>query len=145
MTPNLTIPDASTSQPPTSTGTTEPQPTRQPEPQVKPEDAEVQVIDENATETPKVITAATDWALPAGRVGKLNVHKSGRVTLDWGGISFDLDRATTVDFVQEALIVSSPPEEEDGAPPRDDSENRVWSMGELCGKFTVMPNWDEML
>jgi DNA-directed RNA polymerase III subunit RPC4 len=143
MTPNLTIPDASTSQP--STDAAENQVTRQPESQVKPEADEVQVVDENASETAKVITAATDWALPAGRVGKLNVHKSGRVTLDWGGISFDLDRATTVDFVQEALIVSSPPEEEDGAPPKDDSENRVWSMGELCGKFTVMPNWDEML
>ncbi|CEJ58249.1 hypothetical protein PMG11_06913 [Penicillium brasilianum] len=143
MTPNLTIPDTSTSQP--STDPAENQVTRQPESQVKPEADEVQVVDENASETAKVITAATDWALPAGRVGKLNVHKSGRVTLDWGGISFDLDRATTVDFVQEALIVSSPPEEEDGAPPKDDSENRVWSMGELCGKFTVMPNWDEML
>jgi DNA-directed RNA polymerase III subunit RPC4 len=143
MTPNLTIPDASTSQP--STSTAESQSALQPEPQVKPEGDEVQVIDENASEIPKVITAATDWALPAGRVGKLNVHKSGRVTLDWGGINFDLDRATAVDFVQEALIVSSPPEEEAGAPPRDDSENRVWSMGELCGKFTVMPNWDDML
>lgn len=143
MTPNLTIPDASTSQP--STDAAENQVARQTEPQVKPDADEVQVVDETATETAKVITAATDWALPAGRVGKLNVHKSGRVTLDWGGISFDLDRATTVDFVQEALIVSSPPEEEDGAPPKDDSENRVWSMGELCGKFTVMPNWDEML
>lgn len=143
MTPNLTIPDASTSQPPTSAAET--QLARQTEPEVKPEGDDVQVLDENASETPKVITAATDWALPAGRVGKLNVHKSGRVTLDWGGISFDLDRATTVDFAQEALIVSSAPEPEDGAPPRDDSENRVWSMGQLCGKFTVMPNWDDML
>ncbi|KAJ5433406.1 uncharacterized protein N7458_012562 [Penicillium daleae] len=144
MTPNLTLPDASTTQP-SSTDTPDNQPARQTEPEVKPEGDDVQVIDDTTPDTPKVITAATDWALPAGRVGKLNVHKSGRVTLDWGGISFDLDRATAVDFVQEALIVSSPPEAEDGAPPRDDSENRVWSMGQLCGKFTVMPNWDEML
>lgn len=47
--------------------------------------------------------------------------------------------------LSEAVIVSRPPEEEDGAPPRDDSENRVWSMGQLCGKFTVMPNWDDIL
>ena len=143
MTPNLAIPSASTTQPSTAPEPT--QSTRQTEPEVKPEGDDVQVIHETTSEIPKVVTAATDWALPAGRVGKLNVHKSGRVTLDWGGISFDLDRATTVDFAQEALIVSSAPEPEDGAPPRDDGENRVWSMGQLCGKFTVMPNWDDML
>lgn len=143
MTPNLSIPSATTTQPSTAPAST--QSTHQAEPEVKPEGDDVQVIDETTSETPKVITAATDWALPAGRVGKLNVHQSGRVTLDWGGISFDLDRATTVDFAQEALIVSSAPEPEDGAPPRADGENRVWSMGQLCGKFTVMPNWDDML
>ncbi|KAJ5690583.1 hypothetical protein N7462_004975 [Penicillium macrosclerotiorum] len=141
MTPNLTLSGSTAT---TNTTTTTPA-ERNPSPspgEVKPED-NVHDLD-GPPETPKVITAATDWALPAGRVGKLNVHKSGRVTLDWGGISFELDRATTVDFVQEALIVSSPEPEVEGRAPKED-EQRVWSMGELCGKFTVMPNWDQML
>jgi DNA-directed RNA polymerase III subunit RPC4 len=65
--------------------------------------------------------------------------------MDWGGISFELDRAAAVDFVQEALIVSSPEPDVPGQPPKDESEQRAWSMGQLSGKFTVMPNWDQML
>ena len=140
MTPNLTVP-GSTTQPSTT-----PAPAAPGQTEIKTED-DVQVVDADAptTETPKVITAATDWALPAGRAGKLNVHKSGRVTMDWGGISFELDRAAAVDFVQEALIVSSPEPDLPGQPPKDESEQRAWSMGQLSGKFTVMPNWDQML
>ncbi|KAJ5295596.1 hypothetical protein PENANT_c001G09309 [Penicillium antarcticum] len=96
-----------------------------------------------------IITANKPWSLPAGRVGKLNVHKSGRVTLDWGGISMELDRGAPVQFVQEAVIVSPPvnpnADAEEDDPDADQSENRVWSMGEVAGKFTVTPNWDEML
>ncbi|KAL3478641.1 RNA polymerase III RPC4-domain-containing protein [Aspergillus californicus] len=89
----------------------------------------------------KVVTAA-DWQLKAGQAGKLNVHASGRVTMDWGGISFELDRATAVDFLQEALIVSTPPNVTDVM---DDDEHKVWAMGQLSGKFTVTPNWEKML
>ncbi|KAL2819137.1 RNA polymerase III RPC4-domain-containing protein [Aspergillus granulosus] len=89
----------------------------------------------------KVVTAA-DWQLQAGRAGKLNVHASGRVTMDWGGISFELDRATAVDFLQEALIVSTPPNATEVVV---DDEHKVWAMGQLSGKFTVMPDWEKML
>jgi DNA-directed RNA polymerase III subunit RPC4 len=64
--------------------------------------------------------------------------------MDWGGISFELDRAAAVDFVQEALIVSSPEVDESGQPPKDERQ-QAWSMGQLSGKFTVMPDWDAML
>lgn len=109
-------------------------------------DDEVQAAEaaEPSNEPSKVITATTDWSLPAGRAGKLNVHKSGRVTMDWGGISFELDRAAAVDFVQEALIVSAPEASGADAPP-EESVRHAWSMGQLSGKFTVMPNWDQML
>ncbi|KAJ5938898.1 hypothetical protein N7466_002032 [Penicillium verhagenii] len=147
MTPNLSIP-GSTEAP--SQETIRPEPQAQPQPQVKSENEgeDVQIMGDTEAEsngTSKLITAATNWSLPAGRVGKLNVHKSGRVTMDWGGISFELDRAAAVDFVQEALIVSSPDPEEAGQPPKDDVRHQAWSMGQLSGKFTVMPNWDAML
>ena len=151
MTPNLTIPGSENPDPPApeAAGEAEPE-TNNTQNDVKTEGNEVEITDADApppTETPKVITANTDWSLPAGKAGKLNVHKSGRITMDWGGISFELDRAAMVDFVQEALIVSSSQDEpgvkkEDG---QEEEENRAWSMGQLCGKFTVMPNWDEML
>ncbi|KAJ5755082.1 hypothetical protein N7533_004625 [Penicillium manginii] len=68
--------------------------------------------------------------------------------MDWGGVSFELDRAAMVDFVQEALIVHSSNDDPDvkkEAGQEEEEENRAWSMGQLCGKFTVMPNWDDML
>lgn len=143
MTPNLTTPgrDQLPENMAESTATT-----------IKPEDNEVEILENGSEPTkkrgpPKIVTAATDWALPAGRVGKFNVHRSGRVTLDWGGISFELDRAAAVDFVQEALIVSSAADEgstETGIAPAEE-EYRAWSMGKLYGKFTVTPDWDEML
>ncbi|KAL4787920.1 RNA polymerase III RPC4-domain-containing protein [Aspergillus varians] len=118
----------------------------QPEiPAVKRED-DVEVLDglDESTETrtqSKVVTAA-DWQLKAGQAGKLNVHASGRVTMDWGGISFELDRATAVDFLQEALIVSTPPNVTEEMV---DDEHKVWAMGQLSGKFTVTPDWGRIL
>lgn len=92
---------------------------------------------------PSPIVTATDRRLGAGRVGKLNVHASGRVTMNWGGISFELDRATAVGFLQEALVVSddSPSSSADAM----GEERKVWAMGQLSGKFTVTPNWEDIL
>ncbi|KAL4871058.1 RNA polymerase III RPC4-domain-containing protein [Aspergillus spectabilis] len=107
---------------------------------------EVEVLDgpDEPTETgaPSKVVTAADWQLKAGQAGKLNVHASGRVTMDWGGISFELDRATAVDFLQEALIVSTPP---NATEDMDDDEHKVWAMGQLSGKFTVTPDWGKML
>lgn len=118
----------------------------QPEPtpiKHEPNGAEVQEVDGPPApqEPPKVVTA-TDWQLPAGRVGNMNVHASGRVTVDWGGISFELDRSTGVDFLQEAVIMSEPTTTE---PREAQEESKVWSMGQLSGKFTVTPDWEKML
>ena len=141
MTPSLVVP-GSTEEAPAA------DPAANPQGEVKHEgnDEDVQIVDEAAPTNPmaNVITATKNWSLPAGRAGKLNVHKSGRVTMNWGGISFELDRAASVNFVQEALIVSAPETNETEAPP-EETVQHAWSMGQLCGKFTVMPNWDQML
>ncbi|KAJ5812887.1 RNA polymerase III Rpc4 [Penicillium robsamsonii] len=115
-----------------------------PQNEIKREAGEDVEIVENTKPTEQkensVFTAGQPWSLPTGRVGKLNVHQSGRVTLDWGGISMELDRGAPVGFVQEAVIMSKAPPE-----PEEDTQKHVWSMGQLSGKFTVTPNWDEML
>lgn len=144
MTPNLIVPGTGGSTEEAATEDTQAVPggTRSGEAAVKLESGEVEILDGadgTTSKQPSKILTAADWQLRAGRVGKLNVHKSGRVTMNWGGISFELDRATSVDFLQEALIVSAP---EDGIP---EEENRVWAMGQLSGKFTVTPDWEKML
>ncbi|KAL1987009.1 hypothetical protein VTN96DRAFT_5165 [Rasamsonia emersonii] len=113
------------------------------------EDADVQELKaQTAAEKPAKLVTATQQQLPAGRVGKLHLHASGRVTMDWGGISFELDRGTEVSFLQEALIVSTPStaqaageEEKDFEP----EEKKVWAMGQLSGKFVAQPNWEKLL
>ncbi|OJJ37539.1 hypothetical protein ASPWEDRAFT_171008 [Aspergillus wentii DTO 134E9] len=142
MTPNLIVP---------GTGVAEDEETTQnagepgasgEETAVKHEDGDVEVLDGGVETTPKArkVVTASDWQLSAGRAGKLNVHASGRLTMDWGGISFELDRAATVNFLQEALVMSTP-----NASPEEYEENRVWAMGQLSGKFTVTPDWAKML
>lgn len=141
MTPTLAVPSEGAPAEP------EPQPTQPAEPEVKSEDDDLQITGglPARKEAQNVITATTPWSLPAGRVGKMNVHKSGRVTMDWGGVSFELDRAAHVDFAQEALIMSTPEAVESGQPARDTARQTAWSMGQLSGKFTVMPDWDKIL
>lgn len=93
---------------------------------------------------PGKLVTSTQRQLPAGRVGKLNLHKSGRVTLDWGGISFELDKGARVNFVQEALVATTPQTATDGA---DDEvgDRCVWAMGPLSEKFIASPEWDKLL
>jgi DNA-directed RNA polymerase III subunit RPC4 len=88
------------------------------------------------SEPPAKLLTATQRRIPAGRVGKLHLHQSGRVTLDWGGISFEIDKGASVNFVQEALVASTD----------DDGEERsVWAMGQLSEKFIASPEWDKLL
>lgn len=91
---------------------------------------------------PGKIVTATQRQLPAGRVGRLHLHKSGRVTLDWGGISFELDKGADVNFVQEAVIASTSTTvgEEEQA-----EERAVWSMGQLSEKLIASPEWNKLL
>lgn len=157
MTPNLAVPgDAQESveaaeEDVTITGATTTAPPGGPAIKREEEGAEVQEVGAKPApqEVPKLVTAAQQQ-LPAGRVGKLHLHASGRVTLDWGGISFELDRATEVDFLQEAVIASPPStaaaaaaEGEDVKP--EPEEKMVWAMGQLSGKFVVTPNWEKIL
>ena len=90
---------------------------------------------------------------PSGNVGKLNIHKSGKATLDWGGISMCLGMGSQTKFLQELLLVKlgdpkMVPDEngnmvEDKVGPR--GRGQAISMGTVRGKFIVTPNWDELL
>ncbi|KAL1956434.1 hypothetical protein VTO42DRAFT_7320 [Malbranchea cinnamomea] len=85
---------------------------------------------------PKIspLLTATKSDLPPGRVGKLRIHKSGRATIDWGGINFELNKGSDVDFLQDAIVLSE-----------EKTNKRVWAMSQVSGKFVITPDWDKLL
>jgi DNA-directed RNA polymerase III subunit RPC4 len=113
------------------------------EPEVKREEGEGEEEIKPAKKPPGKLVTATQRQLPAGRVGRLHLHKSGRVTLDWGGISFELDKGANVNFVQEAVIASTGSTVAGGE--EDTGERAVWSMGQLSEKFIASPEWNKLL
>ncbi|KAI1980289.1 hypothetical protein LOZ51_005645 [Ophidiomyces ophidiicola] len=86
-----------------------------------------------------LITAENNH-LPPGRVGKLQIHRSGRATVDWGGITFELNKGSDVDFLQDAVVASDSKPGETGA-----ADRRIWAMSQVSGKFVVTPDWDRLL
>ncbi|KLJ11464.1 hypothetical protein EMPG_13343 [Blastomyces silverae] len=103
--------------------------------------------DGNAASAPLI--TATHSTLPPGRVGKLNIHQSGRATIDWGGVSFELTKGSDVEFLQDAIVASEekPQTTEAGEaqPKAELEEKRVWAMSQVSGKFVVTPDWEALL
>jgi len=79
--------------------------------------------------------------LPTGIVGKLKVHASGRVTLDWGGTSFCVGMGAHANFLQDVLIADFHDTNDDTS----DGARLATSMGRVTGKFVCTPDFDEML
>ncbi|ODH12675.1 hypothetical protein ACO22_08027, partial [Paracoccidioides brasiliensis] len=106
------------------------------------------VINNNTNGVSQFITAVNS-SLPPGRVGKLNIHQSGRATIDWGGISFDLTKGSDVDFLQDAIVASEGnPKvsgEDGGTSLEEPRETLVWAMSQVTGKFVVTPDWEVLL
>jgi DNA-directed RNA polymerase III subunit RPC4 len=98
----------------------------------------------STTTAPSTLMTAANNRLPPGRVGQLQIHQSGRATIDWGGIRFELSKGSDVDFLQDAVVAS---EQESHGPAEsgDSPESRVWAMSQVSGKFVVTPDWDALL
>ncbi|KPI97669.1 PREDICTED: DNA-directed RNA polymerase III subunit RPC4 [Papilio xuthus] len=73
--------------------------------------------------------------LQEGRVGRLQVRRSGRVTLLLGDTVFEVCPGTKAAFHQEAVSVSV----EDAA-----RSARLVSLGPLQHKLTILPDWQTM-
>jgi DNA-directed RNA polymerase III subunit RPC4 len=119
-------------------------------PAVKQEDgAELQEVKAGSIpQKPPKLATAINQQLPAGRVGRMHLHASGRVTMDWGGISLELNRGAEVNFLQEALIVSTPSSSQTAGQEEKEvepEEKAVWAMGQLSGKFVAQPDWETLL
>ena len=102
--------------------------------------------------------------LPSGLVGKLRVHASGRVTLDWGGTSMQVGMGTDVQFLQDVMVTRFFQQEEkleDLAGDRRQKQTQVkreedrdeekgpggevMGLGQVRGKFVVTPDWEEIV
>ncbi|KAK9769200.1 putative DNA-directed RNA polymerase III RPC4 [Seiridium cardinale] len=79
---------------------------------------------------------STNSALPpkGGYIGRLNVRKSGKIELDWGGRILDLGIATETDYLTTAIIVD---EQE------NESLGKATGMGNVYGKFVATPVFRE--
>lgn len=74
-----------------------------------------------------------------GMVGKLNVRKSGKVELDWGGRILEMSPAAGMNFLSSAVIV----EESDEKPKAGVVGGESIGMGKIMGRFVLAPTWDE--
>jgi DNA-directed RNA polymerase III subunit RPC4 len=106
---------------------------------------------------PTVLTPHTTSMLPSGCVGKLNVHASGRISLDWGGVDMEVRLGSQVGFLEDAVLVSANALEgsgqgaggdEDGVSGEveegKEGEGTVYALGQVEGKLVVVPDWGRL-
>lgn len=74
-----------------------------------------------------------------GMIGKLNVRKSGKVELDWGGMTLEMSPAAGMNFLTTAVIV----EENDEKPQHGVVGGDSIGMGKIMGRFVLAPVWNE--
>lgn len=118
--------------------------------------------------TPTDIFTASDPARPVGKVGKLRLYDTGRVKVDWGGVSMELGRGGNGGQLQELVLTDF---ERTLVKVEDDGHNdraggggisanqeevkekweekiglgtKAWAVGELAGGFVMTPDWDKI-
>ncbi|KAK6432190.1 hypothetical protein LTR95_011643 [Oleoguttula sp. CCFEE 5521] len=86
---------------------------------------------------------------PAGFVGKLNIHASGRATLDWGGVPMEMGMGIEASFLQDVIIAELEKKRNDAAEGEEGADvkekvvgGRAMGMGQVKGKFVVVPSWE---
>ncbi|KAH9828156.1 RNA polymerase III RPC4 [Teratosphaeria destructans] len=109
-------------------------------------DGDVMQVDgqpNTAADPVKVEDGPAQTKLPSGAVGKMKVHRSGKVTLDWGGTSLLVGMGVEAGFLQDVLVAALP--DQKGATDEDQLPGVAMSMGQVKGKFVVTPDWEKIL
>ncbi|KAJ9613472.1 hypothetical protein H2200_003414 [Cladophialophora chaetospira] len=95
-----------------------------------------------------LLTASEPMRLPAGIVGNLKVHKSGKVTLDWGGTDMEVRLGSEVDFLQDVVLVKpasrDAPDEMDVDGEKGEKKGRAFALGHVRQKMVVIPDWAKL-
>ncbi|KAI1312880.1 RNA polymerase III RPC4-domain-containing protein [Xylaria venustula] len=112
-------------------------------------DGQPETIDLSSSESgPKIkledgvdATSSRSVGLPAegGFIGRLNVRKSGKVELDWGGTILNLGMETETDFLTTATII----EQKENVESAEESAGNAYGMGQVFGKFVLAPPCDD--
>lgn len=97
--------------------------------------------------TATVFTAETAHTqrFPSGYVGKLNIHKSGKVTIDWGGTDMEVRYGTDVNFLQDVIRVDTPKKEStenDEVPVA--KTGKAYALGQAKRKMVLVPDWSKL-
>ena len=106
------------------------------------EDVEIKVEEDGATrgessrlplKVPSIVTAKAP-PLPAGSVGRINVHRSGKVTMSWGGTDMEVRYGTDVDFLQEMVLLEG----------GEEGNRTAYGFGRVERKMVVVPDWQKL-
>lgn len=114
-------------------------------PQIKKEEdakEEVKAQAQVAAEKAKVLTA-DGGHLPSGVAGKLNVHQSGKVTLEWGGTNLEVRWGSEVDFLQDIVLTDGGSGDAEGAE-KAGKERDAFALGQVQKKIVVIPDWQKI-
>ena len=116
-----------------------------PDPDAINEDGDIMQLDQpsNANK-PITINDEPQIKLPSGAVGKMKVHASGRVTMDWGGMSLCLGAGARADFLQTVVATTLPDQKDDPTGSASIEEGQAINLGRIKEKFVVTPNWEEL-
>ncbi|EJT76370.1 hypothetical protein GGTG_06290 [Gaeumannomyces tritici R3-111a-1] len=74
-----------------------------------------------------------------GYVGKMTVRRSGKVTLDWGGIAYSVMPGIQTSFLTNAVLL----EDADKKPKSGEVAGRAYGMGKVMGRFVCRPVFRE--
>jgi hypothetical protein len=85
--------------------------------------------------------------------GQLRVHKSGRITILWGGVQdddepFELEasRGTHCEFLQEvAFVQEQSPWGDEDIDERGARKGAAFSLGQIKGKYVVSPDFEKLV
>jgi DNA-directed RNA polymerase III subunit RPC4 len=116
--------------------------TGEPAPAIKLEE-DVETVEEKAkreAEDKKRKNKKAEIVHEEGYVGKMIVRESGRVELQWGGITLLVGRGAEAAFLTTGVVIDSTqvgPVGNDGP-----AQGKANGMGQIMGKFVVTPDWE---
>ena len=83
--------------------------------------------------------------LQHGLVGKMHVWKSGKVTVDWGGVRMLVDKAHDSDFAETVVGLEMQSRNEKDGGLSGEYQGTAYSFGQVRGKMVVTPDWKGIL
>ncbi|ATY59292.1 RNA polymerase III Rpc4 [Cordyceps militaris] len=112
------------------------------------EDEEEEETAEERAEAERKHGFKSQFLSQGGMIGRINVRRSGKVELDWGGHVLEMSPAAGMSFLTTAVIVEESDEKPvvvsgGGAAVARPTGGDCVGMGKIMGRFTVAPVWSD--